>query len=178
MGFLAKALLVLLVLAIAGLMYVAKLAVLYIGTDILNVGWRLFRQGIQPQFIDQATPTDHSHAFCSQDPSSSAGSPSGLTYRSGTSNSLSQSRQEEKCCSLQVSALSRVPLEVFSLVRDTCVYVSDKLPRYTYISSQGLAEFLEITGNKVVVAIHEATLFLHLDSNGSPRWLNLLEVTA
>ncbi len=51
MGFLAKALLVLLVLAIAGLTYVAKLAVLYIGTDILNVGWRLFRQGIQRQSI-------------------------------------------------------------------------------------------------------------------------------
>jgi len=109
MGFLAKALLVLFVLAIAGLVYVAKLAVLYIGTDILNVGWRLFRQGIQPQSTDQASPTDHSHAFCSQDPSSSAGSPSGPAYRSGTSNSLSQSRQEENCCSLQVSALSRVP---------------------------------------------------------------------
>jgi len=51
MGFLAKALLVLLVLAIAGLIHVAKLAVLYIGTDILNVGWRLLRQGIQRQSI-------------------------------------------------------------------------------------------------------------------------------
>ncbi|KAL0034698.1 hypothetical protein WJX77_003172 [Trebouxia sp. C0004] len=30
------------------------------------------------------------------------------------------------------------------------------------------------SGNKVVVAVHEATMFLHLDSNGSPRWMNLL----
>ena len=116
MGFLAKALLVLLVLAIAGLIYVAKLAVLYIGPDILNFGWRLFRQGIRRKPFSQASPTDHSHAFGSQDPSGSAGSPSAPTYRSGTSDSLSQSRQEEKCCSLQVLLLSRVPLEVFSLV--------------------------------------------------------------
>ena len=116
MGFLAKALLVLLVLAIAGLVYVAKLAVLYIGTDILNVGWRLFRQGIRRKSFSEAWRTDHSHAFGSQDPSGSAGSPSAPTYRPGTSNSFSQSRQEEKCCSLQVLLLSRVPLEVFSLV--------------------------------------------------------------
>ena len=116
MGFLAKALLVLLVLATAGLVYVAKLAVLYIGTDVLHVGWRLFRQGIRRKSFCKASPTDHSPALCSQDPSGSAGSPSVPTYRSGTSNSLSQSQQEEKCCSLQVSVLSRVPLEVFSLV--------------------------------------------------------------
>ena len=36
----------------------------------------------------------------------------------------------------------------------------------------------QLTGNKVVIAIHEATLFLHLDCNGIPRWMNLLEVTA
>ncbi len=46
MSFLVKLLLVLLLLAIAALAYVAKLAVLYIGTDILHIGWRLFKQGM------------------------------------------------------------------------------------------------------------------------------------
>ena len=46
MGFLVKALLVLFLAAIAGVAYVVKLAFLYIGSDILSICWRLFRQGM------------------------------------------------------------------------------------------------------------------------------------
>lgn len=70
------------------------------------------------------------------------------------------------------------PLKGLFSGRNSCVYVSDNQTRCTYILRSGLTACLELTGKKVVVAIHEATLLLHLNSHGSPRWLNLLEVTA
>ena len=45
MSFLFKVLVLLLLFVIAGVVYVARLAVRYIGGDILNIGWRLLRQG-------------------------------------------------------------------------------------------------------------------------------------
>ena len=67
------------------------------------------------------------------------------------------------------------PLRGLFSGRNSCVYMSDRM----YVRLKlGPHRVCKLTGNKVVVAIHEATLFLHLDSNGSPRWLNLLEVTA
>ena len=45
MSFLFKVLVLLLLSVIAGVVYVARLAVRYIGADILNVAWRLLRQG-------------------------------------------------------------------------------------------------------------------------------------
>lgn len=45
MTLLTKALALLLLSVIAGAVYAARLAVLYIGSDILQTGWRLLRQG-------------------------------------------------------------------------------------------------------------------------------------
>ena len=45
MGVWLAMLLTLLVTAFAGLAYAARLVVIYVGTDILLVGWRLVRQG-------------------------------------------------------------------------------------------------------------------------------------
>lgn len=45
MSVLFKALALLLLLVTAGAVYVARLAFLYIGADILQNGWRLLRQG-------------------------------------------------------------------------------------------------------------------------------------
>ncbi|DBA71326.1 hypothetical protein WJX79_000596 [Trebouxia sp. C0005] len=123
MGFLAKALLVLLVLATAGLVYVAKLAVLYIGTDVLHVGWRLFRQGSLRFGRLAIRPYISIRNFQLVEPKSAGG---------------------EVLFSASLSVVESPLRGLFS-------------------------------GNKVVIAIHEATLFLHLDCNGIPRWMNLLE---
>ena len=45
MYFLSKVLVLLVLSVIAGAVYVARQAVRYIGADILNIGWRLLRQG-------------------------------------------------------------------------------------------------------------------------------------
>ncbi len=67
------------------------------------------------------------------------------------------------------------PLRGLFSGRNSCVYISDRM----YVRFKlGPHRVSKLAGNKVVVAIHEATLFLRLDSNGSPRWMNLLEVTA
>lgn len=101
MGFLVKALLVLLLAAIAGVTYVVKLAFLYIGSDILNICWRLFRQGMSArQVSDKQRSQVTSHALCQQDPSSLADSPSVLTYQSATSHLWNPSQLGKKCCSL------------------------------------------------------------------------------
>ncbi|DBA87659.1 TPA: hypothetical protein ACH3X1_004668 [Trebouxia sp. C0004] len=122
MGFFTKALLVLLVFAFAGLIYVAKLAVLYIGMDILNVGWRLFRQGSLKFGRLALRPYISIRNFQIVEPKSAGG---------------------DVLFSANLSVVESPLRGLFS-------------------------------GNKVVVAVHEATMFLHLDSNGSPRWMNLL----
>ena len=45
MSLLSEILVLLLLSVIAGALYVARQAVRYIGADVLNIGWRLLRQG-------------------------------------------------------------------------------------------------------------------------------------
>ena len=103
MAILVKILLVLLLLAIAGVVYVARLVALYIGLDILEIAWRLFRQGgttdlrIEPK-VAKIIFTDM--PCCEQDPSSWAGLPSVPTWQSRTSPLSSRSPLEAKCCFL------------------------------------------------------------------------------
>lgn len=66
MGVLLAILLILLVAALAGLAYAARLVVVYVGTDILLVGWRLFRQGMRRlgRLLSDALTSDQHQIVC------------------------------------------------------------------------------------------------------------------